>query len=416
MNRSDWAPGSRSEAAMSVPRQTDFNAHLTFETLFATERARIVRLCAHLTGNADAAEDLAQEAMIEAWRTSIRVQDPAAFSAWLSGCARNVCQRWLRKQGRELSHRAQITVETAEAVAQHGVIEEPDLDLELERDDLATLLDRALTLLPADTREALIHHYIDQRSHAEIADLLGSTENAVTVRLHRGRLAFRKALASPELRSLSTAFGLAIAPESDWQETRIWCHECGVHRMIARFSDDHTCFQIKCPVCHDFPDFAPGVYMTNVSGVGWLLEGISSFKPAYNRASEFMSNTYRRYLDDGVAHCLNCGARTALIDGKPDFLPEEFRSMIGKHYVCQTCGSRSDSSLAGLVIVMPEMRAFWKANPRIRRLPDRAIEADGHPAIVTGYESVSDRTRIEIVSKRDDFRTLRINGERPGNR
>ena len=401
---------------MSIARHTDFNAHLTFDSIFAAERARIVRLCAHLTGDAEAAEDLAQEAMIEAWRTSIRVSDPADLAAWLTGCARNVCQRWLRKRGRELAHRAQITVETAEAVAHNAIVEEADLDLELERDDLATLLDRALTLLPADTREALIHHYIDQRSHAEIADLLGSTENAVTVRLHRGRLAFRKALATPELRPLSASFGMAIDPESDWQETRIWCHECGAHRMIARFCDDRTCFQIKCPVCHDFPQFQPGVYMTNVSGVGWLLEGISSFKPAYNRAAEFMSRTYRRYLDEGVAHCLNCGAETPLLDGKPDFLPEEFRSMIGKHYLCQACGSRSDSSLAGLIIVIPEVRAFYRDNPRIRRLPDRFIETDGHAAVVTGYESVSDGARIEIVSKRDDFRTLRINGERPGSR
>jgi RNA polymerase sigma-70 factor (ECF subfamily) len=409
-------PGNRSEATMSIARHTDFNAELTFDALFARERARIVRLCAHLTGDAEAAEDLAQEAMIEAWRTSIRLSDPADLAAWLTGCARNVCQRWLRKRGRELSHRAQITIESAETIAPSAVTDAADLDLELERDDLATLLDRALTLLPADTREALIQHYIEQRSHAEIADLLGSTENAVTVRLHRGRLAFRKALSSPELRPLSTAFGLAIDPDSDWQETRIWCHECGMHRMIARFFDGHSGFQIKCPVCHDFPGFPPGVYMTNISGIGWLLDGISSFKPASNRASEFMSNTYRRYLEDGVAHCLRCGAETPLIDGKPDFLPEEFRSMIGKHYFCQACGGRSDSSLAGLVIVMPEVRAFWKANPRIRRLPDREIEVDGHPAIVTGYESVSDGASIEIVSKRDDFRTLRINGERPGGR
>lgn len=414
MSRRDSAPGSRSEATMSIARHTDFNAHLTFDSIFATERERVIRLCAQLTGSAEAAEDLAQEAMIEAWRTSIRVEDPAAFSAWLSGCARNVCRRWLRRQGRERAHHAQITIETAEAAAHNAMIEDADLDLELERGDLATLLDRALTLLPAETREALIHHYINQRSHAEIADLLGSTENAVTVRLHRGRLAFRKALATPELRPLSTAFGLAIAPASDWQETRLWCHECGMRRMIARFAEDRSGFQIKCPVCHDFPDFEPGVYMTNVTGVGWLLDGISSFKPAYNRASDFMSKAYRRFLDDGIAHCLNCGAGTTLIDGKPDFLPEEFRSMIGKHYLCQSCGSRSDSSLAGLIITMPAMREFWRQHPRIRRLPDRFVETDGHAAVVTGYESVSDDARIEIISKRDDFRTLRINGERPG--
>jgi DNA-directed RNA polymerase specialized sigma24 family protein len=34
------------------------------------ERARLVRLCARLTGNIDVAEDLAQETLFEAWRHS----------------------------------------------------------------------------------------------------------------------------------------------------------------------------------------------------------------------------------------------------------------------------------------------------------------------------------------------------------
>ena len=42
------------------------------EAAFAAQRARLVRLCAQMTGSAEAAEDLAQETLIEAWRLAHR--------------------------------------------------------------------------------------------------------------------------------------------------------------------------------------------------------------------------------------------------------------------------------------------------------------------------------------------------------
>jgi DNA-directed RNA polymerase specialized sigma24 family protein len=61
------------------------------------ERLRIVRLCTLLTGDADVAEDMAQETLLEAWRSAEKLRDPGAWRPWLSGIARNVCLRWQRK-------------------------------------------------------------------------------------------------------------------------------------------------------------------------------------------------------------------------------------------------------------------------------------------------------------------------------
>ena len=57
---------------MSVP--TDRTDSVQAEAML--ERAKLVRLCARLTGNVDAAEDLAQEALVEAWRHSYKLRDP----------------------------------------------------------------------------------------------------------------------------------------------------------------------------------------------------------------------------------------------------------------------------------------------------------------------------------------------------
>ncbi|MGI8968654.1 MAG: RNA polymerase sigma factor [Chloroflexota bacterium] len=70
------------------------------EERYGEERARIVGLCRRITGDADSAEDLAQETLAEAWRLRDRLTDPAGFDSWLSAIARNVCMRWMRSHGR----------------------------------------------------------------------------------------------------------------------------------------------------------------------------------------------------------------------------------------------------------------------------------------------------------------------------
>src|SRR5688500_9180837 len=70
------------------------------------ERARLVRLCTRWTGNRDAAEDLAQETLFEAWRQAHKLYAPRGRSAWLAAIARNVCMRWSRKEGREMARRS----------------------------------------------------------------------------------------------------------------------------------------------------------------------------------------------------------------------------------------------------------------------------------------------------------------------
>ena len=72
------------------------------ETL-STERARLVKLCYQFTSDRAAAEDLAQETLLEAIRNSHKLHDPSGYPQWLSAIARNVCMRWHRSKGRDVS-------------------------------------------------------------------------------------------------------------------------------------------------------------------------------------------------------------------------------------------------------------------------------------------------------------------------
>src|SRR5258708_14521383 len=72
-----------------------------FEDILRAERPRLVRMCRRLTGSDAAAEDVAQETLLEAWRHADMLTDATGASRWLAAIARNVALRWARRQGRD---------------------------------------------------------------------------------------------------------------------------------------------------------------------------------------------------------------------------------------------------------------------------------------------------------------------------
>nr|MDQ3823048.1 RNA polymerase sigma factor [Actinomycetota bacterium] len=163
----------------------DIDARLSQEPA----RTRLVRLCAAISGDPAAAEDLAQETLLEAWRNTHKLRDADGVDRWLAAIARNVCLRAARRRGRERST-ASLQPETAV---------DDDLEGRLERDELVDLVDRALGLVPPATRDALVQRYVHEAPCAEIGERLGLSEDAVSMRLARGKAVLRRVLAA-ELR------------------------------------------------------------------------------------------------------------------------------------------------------------------------------------------------------------------------
>ncbi|HKG25766.1 MAG TPA: RNA polymerase sigma factor [Thermomicrobiales bacterium] len=361
------------------------------QTIQAVERTQLVRFCARRTGDPDVAEDLAQETLIEAWRHADRLADPDARTPWLFGIARNVCRRWLRASGREAAHRAQALDELP------GDGDDPVL--ELERDELAELLDQALALLPPPTRTLLLRHYVDGLPQAELARRLDLSEGAVAVRIHRGKLTLRRLLASGELDGERTDDG--------WQETRIWCPNCGRRRLWGRFGPENTTFSLRCPDCH--PDRA--IHLVHGEHTAGELAGLTTYKPAFSRVMAWAIDFYRPGLATGRVHCHRCGRPAVLHRHLPEEIPLPWRDEYGIHFRCPCHATAFDAALSALTLWLPAGRRFWHEHPRIRRLPDREIEANGRPAILSSFESVTDAARYDVVSARDTFELLGIYGD-----
>jgi RNA polymerase sigma-70 factor (ECF subfamily) len=381
------------------------------------ERSRLVGLCRKLTNNADVAEDLVQETLLLAWRGIEGLREPEKRAQWIAGIARNVSLRWLRQQGRDQARGIilpQNVEESNSTTLEELVADEFDLEVELERRELATLLDRALALLSEETRAVLVKRYIEESPLAEIAAQLDTNASAVAMRLQRGKLALRKVLTS-EMREEIAAYEQA-ANKHMWEQTSLWCHLCGKHHLLGYKQPERGLLYLKCPAC------SPDDLVLSKSESVPVLKGIKSFKPAYARLNEWCHTYYRQGLREGSTPCETCGSRMLFKISPPaeirqlGWLDHETPVWLGQQSdrlvngVCVHCSNISCISPDSLALCLPEGRAFMRAHPRIYQLPQNTLEFAGRLAIVTRYASVTDEARFEVISDYETCEVLKIAG------
>lgn len=375
----------------------------TFETLVATERTNLLRFCTYLTGSAQAAEDLTQETLLTAWRRRDTITDPSGLSHWLTVIARNVCRHWHRSRIRQEKNFPLFEEDESQGAGPDiALAHDFDLDMELERGELATLLDRAMAMLQPETRGLLVQHYIEDFPQAELAAQTGLSTGAVGVRLHRGKLALRKALLS-EFREDAVAYGLVSPSDVDWAETRIWCVQCGQHRLEGHFDHAENFLHLRCPGCRQLSEGNGTV----TYGYSSALDGVKAFKPAWSRILKwsyhynFMSSKL-----PGFVTCHQCGQASPLRIGSAPWAPNDPNAV---YDWCDRCNRGNESnSWHSLALSLPQVRQFWKENPRMAELPERHVEIGGSPAILVGYESVTDSHKIEVAFSQNTFDVIYV--------
>ncbi|HYP19505.1 MAG TPA: sigma-70 family RNA polymerase sigma factor [Chloroflexia bacterium] len=373
------------------------------DDVLVAERARLVRLCARLSGSPDAAEDLVQETLIEAWRIRDRLYDPSGYSQWLSAIARNVCRRWVRSHGRDLVHLAQPNgFDPLRSILEEQPSNDLDLEVELEREELAVLLDRAMSLLPETTRAVLVQRYIEETPVAQVAERMGLSEGAVEMRLQRGKLALKRVLAT-DLSEEASVYGLGGPDPSARQETRIWCPRCGQHRFLGRMSHEAGTLTLWCPGCS--PQLGTEIFS---SGITHLLVGVKGYRAALTRLLTWVNHYYDEALNDFAGLCAACGKQNTLHPTLPQQVTPRLGREPGLHILCSNCKRVSWASLRSLAQALPPVREFWKLHPRLHTLPIRELEANGRSAYMVSFRGVSDGAEMDVIIDRETFRVVGV--------
>lgn len=171
----------------------------TFHELIRPYERSVYLMALSLLKNEAEAEDAAQEAFIKAYRNLSRFRSDSRFSTWLIAIVLNEARAKLRRKMPALTDSIDDTSEDSPLPTQLTDWREIASE-SLERQEVRSLIRRALLTLPLAYREVFVLRELEERNVQETADTLGITIASVKMRLHRARIMLQKQLA-PQLKS-----------------------------------------------------------------------------------------------------------------------------------------------------------------------------------------------------------------------
>ncbi|MDH3500061.1 MAG: RNA polymerase sigma factor [Acidimicrobiia bacterium] len=154
-----------------------------FESFYRREYGAMVALAAAVSGLPAASEDIAQEALLRAHRAWGKVSGYDKPGAWLRRITINLASNQRRRASTERR------LNRVAAAGRHTV------DLELRDEGVWG----AVAKLPTKQRAAIALFYLEDRSVAEIAEILDCAPNTAKAHLYQGRQALQAALDREEM-------------------------------------------------------------------------------------------------------------------------------------------------------------------------------------------------------------------------
>ncbi len=150
----------------------------TWEALYRTDYAPLVRLAGLLVGDFGLGEEIAQEAFARLLESHAAIADPRRY---LRGIVANLCRSRIRR-----------------AVLARRHPDRPEIRSEWEEADMdgaaRVVISEALGRLPRRQREAIVLRFYGGLTEPEIAAAMGVSVGAVKTHLHRGQVALNAAL------------------------------------------------------------------------------------------------------------------------------------------------------------------------------------------------------------------------------
>lgn len=146
----------------------------------------------YYVGRYGAAEDIAQDAFLAAYKNLPKLNNPASFGPWLKEIACRTAANWLRK------HSKQLEVETPLPHKRTVSIEDVRLGPRgrLERKERLAFVQKAIDSLPERYRLPVVLRYMQELSYDEIARYTGQTRDEVRGVLQRAGRQLRDILSS----------------------------------------------------------------------------------------------------------------------------------------------------------------------------------------------------------------------------
>ena len=188
------APASRLGSRHAHASEDDVDV---FARLLAAHQDKLYRVAYRMTGHHEEAQDLLQDALLEAFRSFQRFQRGTYFDKWLYRIMTNTFidrQRHRKRVGRVESLDAPLPGDDGDFSAREIADWDSNPALLMLRDTYSEPMQQALDCLSPEFRLVLILSDVEEFSYEEISEIMGTPIGTVRSRLHRARTEVRRQL------------------------------------------------------------------------------------------------------------------------------------------------------------------------------------------------------------------------------
>jgi RNA polymerase sigma-70 factor, ECF subfamily len=182
------APLARSDEARLVER-SQAGDRLAFEELVRRHADRLYAVVLRFVADANEAEEVTQETFLRAWRSIDKFELRSRFFTWLYRIGINEAKRRAERRP---------PAGTVSSIEDTPIEDAPDWseapEFRAEQGHLRSVLEDAVRALPIEYRAPLILRDVEGLSTQEAAEVMELRQAAFKSRLHRARLAVRRAV------------------------------------------------------------------------------------------------------------------------------------------------------------------------------------------------------------------------------
>ncbi len=142
----------------------------------------IIKICRAYTNTQEDFEDYYQEVCLQIWKSNDKFRQESEWSTWIYQISLNVCLTLLKKRKNNVQH----------FVSDYLPDELTEDSYAFADESLNQLYDAIRQLSEVD--RAVILLYLDEKSHKEIAEIIGTNANNIGVRVKRIKQRLKKLL------------------------------------------------------------------------------------------------------------------------------------------------------------------------------------------------------------------------------
>ena len=157
-----------------------------FEQLMRENQRVVFQIAFGVLGNASEAQDVTQDAFVQAYAKLASLREPGRFRAWVCTIGRRLALNRLRRNVRAREREALVANPAARDIDVTDIVEEREFQAQVRRE-----IDR----LPEKLRAVILLCAVDGLEPVAVAALLGIPPGTVRSRLHLARKRLLRALA-----------------------------------------------------------------------------------------------------------------------------------------------------------------------------------------------------------------------------